>query len=47
MEENCYILMNDISLSGSWTAIGEIALDEQAKAFCGTFMCGKAVRACT
>lgn len=37
MEENCYILMNDISLSGSWTAIGEIALDEQAKAFCGTF----------
>ncbi len=32
-----YILMNDISLSGDWTAIGEIALDEQAKAFYGTF----------
>ena len=32
-----YILMNDISLSESWTAIGEISLDEQAKAFYGTF----------
>ena len=32
-----YILMNDISLSGDWTAIGEISLDEQAKAFYGTF----------
>ena len=32
-----YILMNDISLSGDWTAIGEISSDEQAKAFYGTF----------
>ena len=32
-----YILMNDITLSENWTAIGEIALDEQAKAFYGTF----------
>ena len=32
-----YILMNDISLSGDWMAIGEISLDEQAKAFYGTF----------